>query len=440
MAAELAVVRSPAEEAILARYPAFKARQAHWGGAAVARARDRAFDLLKARGLPNRRVEEWKYTDLRAVMRELPEPFDAHTRELVDAAAKMQPAVAVPPSTSFLFVNGRDCSSGGEQGIEWDRLQEGHAPAPSLAQALARKRSYADDAAVALNTAFMSDTTLLRVPAGVKLAKPVHLQFSEIGEQPFATYPRVLVVVEAGASATIVETHDGPDGVAYQTNALIEIELGAGARVEHVQVNTAGDQAVALSTLGVWLGEGAELSSLAFATGGAVTRNQVFATFAGAGAKASIRGATLLRGRQHVDNTLIVDHAKGGGESRELFKTVLDDQSRGVFQGKIIVRPDAQKTDGKMAAHALLLSEEAEADAKPELEIFADDVVCGHGATAGALDDELLFYLRARGIPKKEAEALMVQAFVGEAIEPVENEAVRDALAAAAERWLTARA
>jgi Fe-S cluster assembly protein SufD len=152
-----------------------------------------------------------------------------------------------------------------------------------------------------------------------------------------------------------------------------------------------------------------------------------------------IRGATLLRGKQLGDTTMVIDHAKPHGESRELFKSVLDGESRGVFQGKIIVQPGAQKTDGKMAAHALLLSEDAEANAKPELEIFADDVVCGHGATAGALDEDLLFYLKARGIPAKEAEALMIQAFVGEAIEPVSDEVLRDGLAAAVEKWLKAR-
>jgi Fe-S cluster assembly protein SufD len=144
--------------------------------------------------------------------------------------------------------------------------------------------------------------------------------------------------------------------------------------------------------------------------------------------------------RQHADNTLVVDHAVGHCESRELFKAVLDGESRSVFQGKIIVQPHAQKTDAKMATHALLLSEEAEADAKPELEIFADDVVCGHGATAGALDDDLLFYLRSRGIPEKEAEALMIEAFIGDAVEAVANEPLRDVLMDIARGWLKARA
>jgi Fe-S cluster assembly protein SufD len=168
-------------------------------------------------------------------------------------------------------------------------------------------------------------------------------------------------------------------------------------------------------------------------------RNQLFLQFDGEGTLAGIRGASLLKGKQHADNTLVLDHKVGGCQSREMFKSVLDDQSRGVFQGKIIVRPNAQKTDAKMMTQALLLSDDAEADNKPELEIFADDVQCGHGATTGALDDDLKFYLMARGIPKKEAEALLVQAFVGEAIEGIEHAGLRDALMGQVASWLSAR-
>ena len=154
---------------------------------------------------------------------------------------------------------------------------------------------------------------------------------------------------------------------------------------------------------------------------------------------AGVRGASLLKGREHADTTLVADHIARACTSREIFKSVLDGESRSVFQGKIIVRPGAQKTDGKMMAQALLLSENAEADNKPELEIFADDVQCGHGATAGALDQNLLFYLKARGIPQAEAEALLIQAFVGEAIETLEHEGVKDGLMGAAAEWLGSR-
>jgi Fe-S cluster assembly protein SufD len=160
---------------------------------------------------------------------------------------------------------------------------------------------------------------------------------------------------------------------------------------------------------------------------------------AGAGTTLRLDGASLLNGKQHGDTTLLVDHAAGGCVGRELFKSVLDGESRGVFQGKIIVRPGAQKTDARMMTRALLLSEDAEADNKPELEIFADDVQCGHGATSGALDDNLKFYLMARGIPEKDAEALLIQSFVGEAVETIAHEGARGALMDATLRWLGGR-
>jgi Fe-S cluster assembly protein SufD len=187
------------------------------------------------------------------------------------------------------------------------------------------------------------------------------------------------------------------------------------------------------------VGARARFNEFLFTAGASVVRNQLFVRFEGAGAVAAIRGASLLNGRQHADTTLVADHATGACTSRELFKAVVDGEGRSVFQGKVIVQPGAQGTDAKMATHALLLSDTAEADSKPELEIFADDVQCGHGATAGALDEDLLFYLKARGIPAKEAEALLIEAFVGEAVEGIEHAGLRDALMDQVGAWLRAR-
>jgi Fe-S cluster assembly protein SufD len=174
-------------------------------------------------------------------------------------------------------------------------------------------------------------------------------------------------------------------------------------------------------------------------SGGGVSRFQGFVTLAGEESELAVNGVNLLNGTQHGDTTMVVDHAVPECVSREMFRAVVDDRAHSVFQGRIIVRPDAQKTDGKMMTRALLLSDEAEADNKPELEIFADDVACGHGATAGALDDNLLFYLRARGLPEKEAQALLIQAFVGEAIEGIADEALREVAMSQAQLWLDAR-
>jgi Fe-S cluster assembly protein SufD len=248
------------------------------------------------------------------------------------------------------------------------------------------------------------------------------------------------VIVEAGARLTLIESFDGPDRIDYQVNSALELVIGEGAHVDHIKVGRDGDAALRISTLGVTVDGKANYRDFAFTTGGAVVRNQTFVRFGREGTEASISGATLIKNRQHVDNTLVIEHAAGGCTSRERFRSVLDGESHGVFQGKIVVEPRAQKTDAKMASHALLLSDEAEADNKPELEIFADDVQCGHGATAGALDSGLKFYLMSRGIPEKQAEALLIQAFVGEAIEDIAYEDVREALLQASVKWLDARA
>jgi Fe-S cluster assembly protein SufD len=252
-------------------------------------------------------------------------------------------------------------------------------------------------------------------------------------------FARSRVIVAPGAQLTLVESHEGPDNLDYQINTALDLEIGRGAKVDHVKVTCEGSTALHVSTLSAGIGERAELRDFTFTLGGAVVRNQLFVLCQGKDAQLHLSGVNLLRHRQHSDTTLVLDHALGGSVSRELFKSVLDDESHGVFQGKIVVRPDAQKTDARMMTRALLLSERAEADNKPELEIFADDVQCGHGATAGALDEHLKFYLMARGIPEPEAEALLIQSFVGEAIETIAHEGVRADLMFAAIRWLGAR-
>jgi Fe-S cluster assembly protein SufD len=187
------------------------------------------------------------------------------------------------------------------------------------------------------------------------------------------------------------------------------------------------------------LGARSRFNTFGFVTGGGTVRNQIFAHIAGASAVVGIRGLSLLCGHQHADVALAIDHADVGGQSRELFKSVLDGEARSVFQGKITVRQKAQRTDAKMMSRALLLSDKAEADCKPELEIFADDVQCGHGSTTGTLDDQLKFYLMARGIPAKEAEALLIQAFAGETIDAVEHDGAREALMNTMIEWLSGR-
>jgi Fe-S cluster assembly protein SufD len=442
MRAEIKPMKTAAETALAEAFAAVGSKLP--GDRRIAERRAAAFQSFDARGLPHRRVEEWKYTDLRALIREakpLAAAPDARAKQRAKRAGTLLAGIGARRIT---FVDGAFVAELSDLAA----LEPGLSIVP-MAKALAESDALVasrlgvivptDDVAVALNTAFMGDGALVRIGRDTKLERPIHLVFAFGSDTASAMFTRSLVVAEEGAQATLIESHEGPDGIDYQVNTALELFVGDHAHLDHVKIGIEGARAIHVSTLMASIGAHARLRDLVFTTGGALVRNQLFVRFAGEGATLGLNGANLIKGRQHVDNTLVVDHAVPGGFSRELNKSVLDGESRSVFQGKIIVRPGAQKTDGKMMAQALLLSENAEADNKPELEIFADDVQCGHGATAGALDRNLLFYLKARGIPQAEAEALLIQAFVGEAIETLEHEGVKEALMGAAAEWLRSR-
>jgi len=430
MSADVRAMKTPAEQALSSAFAATRCKLP--GKGAVVALRDDAFRRFDASGLPHRRIEEWKYTDLRALMREakpLAEPV---------GSKGVVPALSGVEASRIAIVNGRY-----EPG--WSNIDDPGIVLSELFAFAGEETDYRlgnapgkDDIAVSLNTAFMTGGVALRIKKGARVSKPIQLAHIFSGAAA-ATYPRCIVVVEKGAQLTLIESFDGPSGADYQVNSVLELVIGEGAQVDHVKVGSDGDAALRISTLGVTVDAKANYRDFAFTTGGAVVRNQTFVRFVREGTEASISGATLIKGRQHVDNTLVIEHAAGGCTSRERFRSVLDGESHSIFQGKIVVEPHAQKTDAKMASHALLLSDEAEADNKPELEIFADDVQCGHGATAGALDSSLKFYLMSRGIPEKQAEALLIQAFVGEAIEEVANEGIRESLMQAAINWLNTR-
>lgn len=420
MANPVIALRTPAETALIERFAAEKSALT---GATSLRAE--AFARFEAKGLPGRRVESYHYTDLRNMMRNAP----AAAADAVAGAT-----IRLEGFARLGFTNGRWQGGEAADGVSVVPLADGYRDGvlPGLGM------GQASDVVVDLNTALARDGVVITlVPGG---AAKLHLAFSENLSVAASIMPRVIVEVGDGAELMLVQSHEGPDGLAYQVNEVVELRLGKGAKVEHIRLNRSGDKAMVLSSIAATLGEGAELQTTGIALGGEVSRHQVFVTYAGENAKAAIRGATLLKGSQHHDSTLVVDHAVPHGESRELFRTVVDGSAQGVFQGKIIVRPHAQKTDGQMASNALLLSDDAGMSNKPELEIFADDVVCAHGATCGALDDNQLFYLMARGLPKKEAEALLVEAFVGEVLDTVSEEGVRDLLAGLVSGWMKARA
>jgi Fe-S cluster assembly protein SufD len=436
MNAEVRAIKTPAELALSAAFGA--ARATLPGKGAVAKLREDAFERFDANGLPHRRVEEWKYTDLRALMRDFYPPAappDAAAKARARTAGKI---LAGSDSRRLVFVDGAfapelsDLTP--EPGLSIDSLADALGKGDKFTTSHVGKTVETDDAAVALNTALMGDGAVIRVAKGTALKRPIHLIFAGGSDKPNSAFIRSLVVIENDARATLLESHESGDA---QVNAALELVVGDGAQVEHVK-NTQ-TRALHVSTTLASIGARATFNSFSFNADAQTVRNQMFVRFDGEGTKGAIRGVNLLKGKEHVDTTLLIDHAKGHCESREQFKSVLDGESRAVFQGKIVVRPHAQKTDAKMMTRALLLSDEAEADNKPELEIFADDVVCGHGATTAAPDEGLKFYLMSRGISAKEAEALLIQAFIGEAVEEISSEPIREALMFAALKWLGAR-
>jgi Fe-S cluster assembly protein SufD len=442
MSADVRPIKTAAETSLAEIFSAAKAKLP--GKGAIARQREEAFQHFERQGLPHRRVEDWKYTDLRALMR------DAKPLAQGPSAASKQHARTAGAVFAGLgarriviadgvFVPDLSDLSALESGLTITPLA--HALANGDAHVVARLGANGPaqaNVAAALNTALMGDGAVIRLAQGT-LARPIHLVFVHSAEKPTIAFTRSLVEVGHDAQTVLIESHEGPDGVDYQINTALDVYLGDRARVNHVKLVNEGSAALHIATLAATLGASVEFNDFSFIVGGAVTRNQLFVRCAGENATLGLRGASLLRGHQHADTTLVLDHAMRGCTSREVFKSVLDAESKGVFQGKIIVRPGAQKSDARMMTNALLLSESAEADNKPELEIFADDVQCGHGATAGALDENLKFYLMARGIPEQQAESLLIQAFVGEAIEAISHDGVRDALMATVMKWLAAR-
>ncbi len=441
MSADVATIKTAAETALAQAFS--QARDRLPGDEAIAAQREAAFDLFTKQGLPHRRIEEWKYTDLRALMHEakpLASPPDAPAKAHAKAAGALLGDVE---ARRLVFVDGAfvpelSDTAALEQGLSVRSLAAALGEGDPALTVHLGKLAPAGDVAVALNTALMGDGGLIRIAAGATIERPLHLLFVASGK-PAANFVRSLVVIEQGARGMLIESHEGPPGSDYQVNAAVEMFVGDEAHVDHVKIIGEGADALHVSTLAAAIGARARFNSFTFTAGGAVVRNQLFLKFDGEGTVAGIRGASLLRGRQHADTTLVANHIAQGCQSREVFKAVLDDEAHGVFQGRIIVRPHAQNTDAKMMTQALLLSERAEADNKPELEIFADDVQCGHGATAGALDEELKFYLMARGIPAAEAEALLIQAFLGEAIEGIEHAGLREALTESVAAWLGGR-
>jgi Fe-S cluster assembly protein SufD len=414
------------------------------GTGKVVELRKQAFETFERAGLPNRRLEDWKYTDLRALMREVLPLAAAPDAAALQRAKKALTSVVVVESYRLVLVDGvlapslSDLSAL-EAGVRVQTLREVLEDGGNAVRADLLENGAMSGPMVALNAAMATDGAVITVADGAVLAKPIHIVHVATRSSA-ASHTRSFVKLGPAAQATLVESFvAAEDAKSYQVNDSVVVWLGDDAQLQHVRLMADAVDATNITTAAFTIGAKARLATFNMTSGGGLSRYQGYLTFAGEGSEVSANGVNLLNGRQHADTTLFLDHAVPNCASREVFRAVVDDRAHSVFQGRIIVQPKAQKTDAKMMTRALLLSDEAEADNKPELEIFADDVTCGHGATTGALDESLLFYLRARGLSEKEAQALLIQAFVGEAIESIASDDLRELAISTAQRWLAAR-
>lgn len=435
----VAVMKSKAEQAIPELFEKFAEQLP--GGTKSLPARREAMSRFAALGLPHRRIEEWKYTDLRNSLKEAFAPATAPAALTEPALIEALGPLADVEGDRIVFVDGiysAELSSAFEPGGPLNVAPLRDALANGRADISVEGIDLGQNAILALNAAFVTDGAVIGVREGAVIDKPLLILNVRSATQPLSTATRNVIDVPANANITVIEAHvvvsDGAHDA--QTNAATELKVGDGADVTHIKIAVDKGAATHLSNWLITLGANANYRGFQFTAGSRLTRNGINLLYAGEGTKFDLSGAFLARGQEHIDTTLVVDHAVPKCESRELFKGVLANQARGIFQGKIIVRPDAQKTDGKQMAQALMLSPDAEFDSKPELEIYADDVVCGHGTTVAELDEELLFYCQSRGIPLGAARALLVQSFIGEALDKIENEALREGLTAYTNTWL----
>jgi Fe-S cluster assembly protein SufD len=414
-----------------------------------------AIDVFAERGFPTTKEEEWRFTNVAPIASRSFRPGRYElTRALRQAILSLPLADLGCPR--MVFINGHYCAELSTA----DTLAQG-ATAGSLASALrtdgaaleahlARYADYRDHSFVALNTAFLEDGGLIEIPKGVVLEKPIQLLFvSQAGNGMSVSHPRNLILAGRESQATIIETYVGLNGAppsrasgsgskpgavkgaaggVYFSNAVTEIVTGEGAHVQYIKVQQESMQSFHYARVQVQQERSSSVTTNSVALGGGLAREEVCTVLDGEGAEATLNGLYALTGAQHVDNHTLIDHAKPHCGSREFYKGVLDGKSTAVFNGAIRVRQDAQKTDSKQSNKNLLLSEDAVINTKPQLEIYADDVKCTHGATIGRIDPEAIFYLRTRGIALAEARNLLTYAFANDVLGRIQYEPLRQRL------------
>ncbi len=415
---------TPAEQGLVAAFRPLRGEPAWLADARVAAVR-----RLEELGLPTVRHEDWRFTSLASLaplaLRRAGEADGARAAALLARAPAQEGA-------RLVFLNGRfrpELSTRGRlpRAAVLAPLAEALRELPDrVAPHLGRLARVGDHAFVAANAALFEDGAFLELPPHVAVDAPIALVFlADAAAGPIAAHPRTLVVAGEGSRAVVEEVYLGAGGAPYLTNAVTELVLGAEASVEHVRLQLEGDAAHHVSVVHAEEGAGATLAAHAFSLGGRLSRAEIRARLAGEGASVAANGLTMASGDQIVDNFSWVEHAVPRCTTTETYKGILDGRARGIFAGRVRVLPGAQKTVARQMSSNLLLSDDAVVDAKPQLEIFADDVKCGHGGTVGQLDDAALFYLRSRGVGEVEARSLLIWAFASEMVGLVGAPALR---------------
>ncbi len=392
------------------------------GNGAVIGTRDRLLDDLKKAGLPTRRIESWHYTDLKTLLRTIPDAAPASATEPL--------APIVEGSAVLSVLDGIADAKASADGVELALFKEKLADGSALAGLTALGN---DDAIGRINGSFVRDGFALVVPADAEIAEPIELQALHGAGQIHTRFPASF---GAGSKATVIERHRTVTEGAAFVSSISDIALEDGAEITWIILQQQGATDTHLGQIRAKLGKGAKLRLYVVNAGGKLVRQELRIDVVGEGAELMLRGVNLLGGDTHTDVTLVLGHNVPHTSSTEIIRNVVFDKANGVFQGMIRVAPDAQKTDAKMACNTLLLSDDGGFSVKPELEIFADDVICGHGATVSDIDKNHLFYLMARGVPENKARAMLVNAFVAEIVEELEDEKLVEALEDVISAWL----
>jgi Fe-S cluster assembly protein SufD len=412
------------------QFDAFSANGGSEGPSWLPALRKKAFERFTALGFPTTRDEDWHFTSVT--------PIAERTFKAIKPAATsltlsdLEDYLVDSEWHRLVFVNGKlepalSQFAGLPADVQLAPLSEVLKEEPEWAEKHLGSLAAFDKAAfTAMNTAFMQDGVVLRVPKGEVVDVPIHiLHVTDANAAGAAIHPRLLIVAEPLANVMLVEQYVGLGNVSYLVNAVAEIVVGNGARVDHYKIQREAGEAFHVGTAQVTQGRDSIYHSFSFASGAALSRTNIYTKLLDTNSEARLNGLYLLDGAQHGDHQTFVEHIAEACASRELYCGVLDGQSHGVFNGKVFVDPQAQKTDGKQTNKALLLSPQARVDTKPQLEIFADDVKCTHGATVGRIDEAALFYLKSRGIGGESARALLTYAFAAEALETIEIDALR---------------